>query len=208
MEKRETVMQVQKIEPSPKRTGAYETLLIDQLSKHFKQIGFAVIAHAKLNFSYGCMFSELDMLLEKNGLLTYVEVKSDKDKISKAFEQVNRAKDYIDYAYIATNKRLKQWDDKNIGLISIQGDGIKITKRAKRFTHDPRFSTIFSLRKKCLIQFANKGHQCRDTQNKDFLARYIYSSKDKKLSRECLKEIVACSNMDCAACPITEFYAQ
>ena len=69
-------MQVQKMRTSPKKVGIHETRIIEQLTQYFGEKGYTVVSHVQLNISYGSILSELDMLLEKNGLLTYVEVKS------------------------------------------------------------------------------------------------------------------------------------
>lgn len=200
-------MQVQKMLTSPKKVGVHETLIIEQLTRYFGEKGYKMVSHVQLNISYGSILSELDMLLEKNGLLTYVEVKSHKDKLNHAFEQINRVKDYVDYSYVATNRRLGDWAYSTIGLIVVQEEKVGIVKHAKRLTNIPRYSALFSLRKKCLRQFLKNGQICKDRLSKHELARYVFFQRRNEVSRECLKEIVTCGKQSCLACPIPEFAA-
>lgn len=197
-------MQVQNLNTSRKRAGYYETKIIEKLIKHYEDKGFVVVPHAQLNISYGRILSELDILLEKGGFLTYIEVKSDRDKLSRAFEQVNRVKDYVDYAYVATNKRIDIWDHKNIGLILVS-EKVTVLKRAKRFTGSPDYSSIFSLRKKCLIRFVSNGHICKDRFSKYKLAKHVFATYNSSELRECIKEVVTCGDIECSDCPIAIF---
>jgi hypothetical protein len=201
-------MQVQNLPTSPKRTGIYETQIINLLSKYFTEKGYSVMPHAQLNISYGCIVSELDMLLEKDGTLTYIEVKSHRDKLNRAFGQVKEVKDYVDYSYVATNRRIDKWAHGRIGLIVVSDTRVKIVKRAKRFTDIPHYPSIFSLRKKCLLRFLKNGESCNDRLSKYELARYVTLNYRNDELRRYLKEIVTCGNTDCAGCPVSFFVAQ
>lgn len=198
-------MQVQNLSTSPKRVGFYETEIIEKLIKYYTAKGFAVVPHAQLNISYGRIISELDILLEKNGFLTYIEVKSDRDKLSRAFEQVDKVKEYVDYAYVATNKRIDNWDHDSIGLILVSEKKLSVVKKAKRFTDGPSYSSLFALRKKCLIRFLSNGHICKDRFSKYKLAKHVFATYKNIELRECIKEIVTCGDAECSSCPIAIF---
>jgi hypothetical protein len=198
-------VQVQNIVGSHKKAGIYETRIIERLTRYFEDKGYTVISHAQLNISYGSILSELDMLLEKKGWLTYVEVKSHRDKLDRAFRQIDRVRDYVDYTYVATTKRIVDWHYTNIGLIVVQEEKVRVTKPAKRFTSFPRYSAIFSLRKKCLLKFLQNGQNYQNCLSKYELVRYVLSRHKKDASRECLKEIVTCGKEGCITCPILRF---
>ena len=106
---------VKGIASSTKRMGKYEKNLIDKLTVYFNENGYNVFPHSSLNIAWGSILSDIDLLLIKNNYLIYVEVKSKRDKILKGMEQIGRKKDYIDYAYIATNKNINNWTDTKIG---------------------------------------------------------------------------------------------
>lgn len=196
---------VKGIASSTKRMGKYEKDLIDKLTFYFHENEYKVFPHSSLNIAWGSILSDIDLLLIKDNYLIYVEVKSKRDKISSAIKQIERRKDYIDYAYVATNKSIKDWAESKIGLILIKEDIIKITKEPSRFTNGPSFSSIFSLKKKCLNRFLTNGEKCKISMNKYDLARYVWTVRKSICTRDCLKEIVTCGNTCDTYCPIVTF---
>lgn len=199
------MVQAQNINGSTKRVGRYEAKIIQNLTPHFEINGYEAIPHAQLNIAWGSILSELDLLLLKDGMLTYVEVKSRRDKLSKALQQIERMKDYVDYAYVATNKLVRDWDIPEIGLISVNNDVVTFIRKPTRFRGSPRFSSIIALKKKCLTMFLGNGHAYRTYVNKYDLARYIYEVRKSECTRECLKEVVTCGDNCESVCPITKF---
>jgi len=158
-----------------------------------------------LNVAWGSILSEVDILLLKDDKLTYIEVKSRKDKISKALQQIGGVKDYVDFAYVATNKLLKEWNIPEIGLIYVQNNEVTLVKEPTRFRDRPRFTSIVSLKKKCLTRFLGNGRACRTYVAKYDLAKYVYIVRKNECTRECLKEIVTCGSSCDGICPIAKF---
>lgn len=199
------MVQAQNINCSTKRLGRHEARIIKNLTQHFKTTGYEVIPHAQLNIAWGSILSDVDILLLKDDILTYIEVKSRRDKLSKAFQQIERVKCYVDYAYVATNKLVKEWNIPEIGLISVNDDVVTLVKKPTRFRGRPSFTSIVSLKKKCLARFLGNGYACRTYVTKYDLARYVYLVRKDECTRECLKEIVTCGNNCNNICPITKF---
>ena len=199
------MVQAQNINESTKRIGKYEAKIIQNLTQYFEINGYEVISHAQLNIAWGSILSELDLLLLRDGMLTYVEVKSRRDKLSKALQQIERMKDYVDYGYVATNKLVKDWGIPEIGLISVQNDVVTFMRKPTRFRGNPRFSSIIALKKKCLTRFLGNGQALRTYVNKYELARYIYEVRKSECTRECLKEVVTCGDSCDSVCPIAKF---
>ena len=94
------------IPSSTKKTGAREHELIEQLVKYYHDQNFYVFPHSSLNISWGTVYVDLDLILVKNSLVSYVEVKSKNDHFSKAYDQIENVRDFIDFAYIAAEKDL------------------------------------------------------------------------------------------------------
>ena len=199
------MVQARNINGSTKRVGRYEAKIIQSLTEYFQKNGHEVIPHARLNIAWGSILSDIDLLLLKENALTYVEVKSRRDKLLKALQQIDRVKDYVDYAYIATDRIVGDWNFPKVGLISVHGNVVTFEKKTKRFTNRPRFSSIVSLRKKCLVRFLGNGHACRIYVNKYELAQYVHIVRKSECTRECLKEIVTCGNTCDTYCPISKF---
>jgi hypothetical protein len=202
------MVQAQNISSSTKHAGIYETGIINRLAGHFRDTGYDVIPHAQLNIAWGSILSEVDLLLVKRNALTYVEVKSRRDKFSKALRQIQRMKDYVDYAYVATDRVVNMRDLPNVGLIFVRSDQVTFLKEPKRFCSVPRFSSVVSLKKKCLLRLLGNGDTCPGNLGKYELAQYVLTTRRTECTRECIKEIVTCGETCDTTCPISKFVKQ
>ena len=192
----------QNVYRSTKQIGKYEEKIIQTLTKYFRLKGYEVVPHSSLNIAWGSVLSDVDLLLIKNNLLTYVEVKSSRDKLSRAKQQIDRMMDYVDYAYVATDKQVKNWKYENIGLFLIEGECITLLKKCKKFRSKPRFYSIATLKKKCIARFLGADNRYLMLVNKYELAEQIYNKK--KCTRVILKEIVTCGDLCETDCPIRD----
>lgn len=187
---------------STKKIGKNEDKLIKNLTKHFEKQDYYVVPHSRFNIAWGSIKSDLDILLIKHNVISYIEVKSKNDKIKKALIQIDKVKDIIDYGWIATEKTTVNVDSPNIGIIKINNDEINIIKHPIKFKNQPSFETLFSLKKKCLLNFLNKEEKRKKFIFKYDIAKYIYENKKHLCNRINIKHIVTCSN-DCDNnCPI------
>jgi len=204
------MVQAQNLNGSTKREGKYEAKIIQNLILHFQINGYETIPHVRFNIAWGSILSDIDLLLLKDGLLTYIEVKSLRDKFLKALQQIERVKDYVDYACVATDKittdkMMNDWEKPKVGLISIHDNVVTFVRKPTRFRSRPSFSSIISLKKKCLARFIGNGDACRAYVDKYDLARYVYTVRKNECTRECLKEIVTCGGSCDGICPIVKF---
>jgi len=198
------VVVVANIRNSKKRIGKYEKVIIQRLAEYFSYKGYQVVPHSRLNIAWGSIISDVDLLLLKDGLLTYVEVKSFKDKVARATQQIEQVRDFIDYAYVATERKVSNWNLPNVGLIHVQEKSIKLLKRAKRFTGKPNFLSILSLKKKCLGKFFGSNIDYLMHVDKYDLAQNVCAVKAQECNRVYLREIVTCGESCSLACPVTE----
>jgi hypothetical protein len=196
------MVMAQNIAKSTKRVGKYEEIIIQTLTKYFRQIGYEVIPHSSLNIAWGCIISDIDLLLLKDHRLTYVEVKSSRDNVAKARQQIERIMDYIDYAYVATDKQIRNWRMPNVGLIHVQEGKVTLVKRAKKFSNKPKFYSIVALKKKCIARLFGNDNRHIMLVNKYELAQHVYTKR--KCTRTCLKEIVTCGELCVSDCPIMQ----
>jgi Holliday junction resolvase-like predicted endonuclease len=192
------------INRSRKREGVHEHKIIQALTGYFQDMGYSVVPHAQLNIAWGPIISELDMLLLREDTIIYVEVKSHKDNLTKAVKQIERVKDFIDYGYVATSQQANNWNSPNIGLIRIDPEHIDIIKKAKRFTNSPRYSTIASLKKTCLIRLLGNDQGTQRHIRKRGLARRLFSQQNSGCTREHLKQIITCANKCPENCPVSK----
>lgn len=192
----------QNIAKSTRHIGKYEEQIILSLTEHFRLHGYEAVPHSRLNIAWGSIVSDIDLLLLKNHILTYVEVKSSRDNLMKAKQQTERIMDYVDYAYVATDRKVRNWEIPNAGLIYVQKEKVTIIRRAKKFSKKPRFYSIVALKKKCLARFFGNDNRYLMLVNKYELAQYVYTKKVKKCTREHLKEIVTCGESCDIDCPI------
>jgi hypothetical protein len=190
----------QNVYKSTKRIGKYEEKIINTLTKHFQLKGYEAIPHSSLNIAWGSILSDVDLLLIKDNLLTYIEVKSSKDNFGKAEQQIDSVMDYVDYAYVATDRNVKNWELAKVGLIRVQGEKVNLIKRAKKFSKKPRFYSVATLKKKCLIRFFGMENRYIRAISKYELAQIVYTKK--KCTRDILREIVVCGELCDSNCPI------
>lgn len=191
------------IAKSKKRIGIYEKEIISTLEKHFQNKGYQAIPHSRLNIAWGSILSDIDLMLLKDQSLTYIEVKSSRDNLGRAKQQTDRMMDYFDYAYVATDRRVKNWDVPNVGLLYVQGS-VSTLRQAKKFSSKPKFSSVIALKKKCIARFFgdDTGHLMH--VDKYELAQHVYATKQDMCTRECLKEIATCGGSCDTFCPVSE----
>lgn len=194
------MVMAQNIAKSTKRIGKYEEKIIQTLTKYFRINGYEVIPHSSLNIAWGSIVSDVDLLLLKNQVLTYVEVKSSRDNLARAKQQIERIMDYIDYAYVATDKQVKNWNMPNVGLIYVQEETVALIKKAKKFSNKPKFYSVAALKKKCIARLFGNDDRNIMLINKYELALYAYAKR--KCTRAYLKEIVTCGELCAFDCPI------
>jgi hypothetical protein len=192
---------------SKKKAGRYEEIVIQKLIPYFIGKGYEVVPHSRLNIAWGPIISDIDVLLIKDGLLTCVEVKSCKDKISRAPEQINQIKDFVDYAYVATEKAVQNWSTENVGLILVNGNTIKVMKKARKFSKKPTFLSILCLKKSCLNRMLTSDFTNFQHIDKFDLAKKVYSKRGSKCTRKYIREIVTCGE-NCSVCPIDDYNKQ
>ena len=194
------MIKAENISKSTKHMGLYEEQIIRRLTDYFLEGGYEVIPHSSLNIAWGSVLSDIDLLLVKDQLLTYIEVKSSRDNLARAHKQIDRVMDYVDYAYVATDRKVRKWSSKNAGLIFVDSDKISVIKRGKRFQNKPRFYSVVTLKKKCLDRFFGMDNQCSMFENKYNLAEYVYATRE--CNRPLLKEIVTCGDLCSSNCPL------
>lgn len=192
----------QNIYKSTKCVGKYEEQIIKTLTKYFSLNGYEVVPHSSLNIAWGSVLSDVDLLLVKGQSLTYVEVKSTRDNLDRAKHQIDRAMDYVDYAYVATNKHVANFEMDKVGLIIVREEMVHVLKKARKFSNKPRFYSVVTLKKKCLSRFFGIDNRKLGLVSKYNLAQHVYAKNKCVCTRNVLKEIVTCGDLCSSSCPI------
>ena len=187
---------------SSKHEGRHESVIIKKLVVFFENLGYQTIPHARFNIAWGNILSDVDLLLLKNNEIIAVEVKSSKDNLKRARKQIENIKDYVDYAYVATNYIPRKFSLRNTGLIYVNGS-VVILKSPKLLSDNPRLYSIDSLPKKCLCRWAKTKNQSCSNKSKSELANHILNNSDGLKSK--IKEIVTCGLNCDYGCPIWNF---
>jgi hypothetical protein len=196
------MLKVDRVRTSTKAIGKFEEVLIKRVSDHFRQHGYKVFPHARFTIAWGSSLSDLDILLVKNETLTVIEVKSKRDKITRAGQQMRRISDYIDYGYVATDRLPKHWDDPRVGLLLV-GETVETVDKAKRFKGRPTVESLSALQKKCLLRFL--GGEPNSHILKYDVAETVRSMGSEESIRRCLKKIVTCREHCETDCPVLRF---
>ncbi len=187
---------------SSKHEGRHESVIIKKLVIFFENLGYQTIPHARFNIAWGNILSDVDLLLLKNDEIVAVEVKSSKDNLKRARRQIENIKDYVDYAYVATNYIPRKFSLRNAGLIYVNGS-VVILKRSKPLSDTPRLYSLDSLPKKCLCRWAKTENQSYSNKSKSDLAVRIL--QDSCGIKPKVKEIVTCGLNCDHGCPIWSF---
>jgi len=186
---------------SSKHEGRHESVIIKKLVVFFENLGYRAIPHARFNIAWGNILSDVDLLLLKNDEIILVEVKSSKDNLKRARRQIENVKDYVDYAYVATDYIPRKFSLRNAGLIYVNGN-IVILKSPKLLSDNPRLFSLYSLPKKCLCRWTKIRNQSYSQKSKSELANQILNSDALKPK---VKEIVTCGLNCDHGCPIWDF---
>jgi len=188
-----------KIPQSTKKNGRHENILIHKLVDYYSELDYEVYPHSSLNVSWGSVYVDLDVVLIKDGFVSYIEVKSKKDNFKRAYKQIENVKDFIDFAYIATDKKIIDFENPLIGLICILENEIEIKNYPKQLLDPPKINSILSLKKKCLERFFSDLTSTQLISSFE-LANRIYEKRNI-YSKNIFKEIALC-NQNCIDCPI------
>lgn len=184
-------MDTSKILRSRKNYGKYEREIIEKLELFFRDKGYVVVTHARLNISWGTTLSDIDLVLLRDNKITIIEVKSDHDNFIRAIDQIKKYSNYADYVYVATEKvQTLNVENIDIGLIIVNKQ-ISIMKPPLLIKSVPSIESIFALPKESLIEaFAlNKKFW---KMNKNDLVYHIYHNLDKKILKDNVKKIAYC----------------
>jgi hypothetical protein len=192
-----------KILKSSKKIGKYESVIIEKLEPFFQCQGFQVVPHARLNISWGNIISDIDLLLIKENKVGIVEVKSSHDNLKRAKKQISNIKDYVDFAYIATDFKPRKLPTPIAGWIFVQ-DEVTIMKFPQIITHNPSHYSIDSLPKKCLERYLCHKEISSKGMSKYEMTNNVLSVAEKNLKDE-IKAMAICGQECDENCPIWEF---
>lgn len=173
------------------------------ISSYFTDQGYTVIPHTTLNLAWRQVLSDVDILIVKGKDVSAIEVKSSHDDLSRANQQLSKILDYVDYAFVATDKEVKAWGGGVIGLMQVGPWGVKVVRNATRLMSRPSIVSLFALQKKCLTRMLGVSEHAR--LGKYELARAVVMLGEDDVLRDCVKEVVTCSLQCSTDCPIWKY---
>lgn len=188
---------------SSKRVGKYESVIIKKLEPFFQNQGFQVVPHARFNISWGNILSDIDLLLIKENKVGIIEVKSSHDNLKRAKKQILKIKDYVDFAYIATDFKPRKLPTPIAGWIFVK-DEVTIMKHPRIIDNAPTRYSVESLPKKCLKLYLNQKNIPPKRMSKYEITSNILSIFPENLKEE-VKSMATCGQQCDTSCPIPEF---
>ncbi len=188
---------------SSKKIGKYEAPIIEKLALFFQNQGFQAVPHARLNISWGNIISDIDLLLIKENKVGIVEVKSSHDNLKRAKKQISNIKDYVDFAYIATDFKPRKLPTPIAGWIFIK-DKVTIMKYPQTISNEPSRHSVDSLPKKCLKRYLEQKNLSSKGMTKYEITDNIMSIPVNNLKDE-VKMMAVCGQECDTNCPIWEF---
>ncbi len=188
---------------SSKKIGKYELAIIEKLETFFKNKGFQVVPHARLNISWGNILSDIDLLLIKDNKVGIIEVKSSHDNLKRAKKQISNIKDYVDFAYIATDFKPRKLPTSSAGWIFVENE-VTVMKFPQIIYGEPSHYSIDSLPKKCLERYLDHKNISSKGMSKYKITNTILSTSDNTLKDE-VKSMATCGQECDVNCPIWDF---
>lgn len=176
---------------STKRSGKYEDVIISQLQPYFTELGYETVSHARFDIAWGSILSDVDLLLIKNNQLILVEVKSSRDNLSRAKNQIKQIEDFVDLIYVATDYYPRKWPSRKAGRIVVKEGQVRILKDAKPLDKLPKLETLLSLRRESLAKLLGKSENEIKRLTKFQLAMLVREINQHDL-KDKLKELVTC----------------
>lgn len=188
---------------SSKKIGKYESAIIEKLEPFFKNKDFQVMPHARLNISWGNIISDIDLLLIKEDKVGIVEVKSSHDNLKRARKQILDIKDYVDFAYIATDFKPRKLPISLAGWILVKNE-VTVMKLPQIICDRPSHYSIESLPKKCLQRYLDHRNISPKDMLKHEITNTILSTSKNNLKEE-VKSMATCGQECDTNCPIWKF---
>ncbi len=183
---------INNIKKSTKRIGKYEEVIISQLESYFIKQGYLTVPHARFDIAWGSIISDIDLLLVKDDKLILIEVKSSRDNLSRAKNQLREIEDFVDEFYLATDYFPRKWPNKKkAGRIIVQNGEVMIVKEAKSIGNMPKVRTLLSLRKESLSKLLDKPENETKKLTKSQLANMIMEKDPQQLKNQ-IKEVITC----------------
>ena len=195
---RDLELSLSSITPSPKVEGVHEKLIIDILVSYFRSKNFWVKRHVSLNFAWGNVLSEIDLLLLKDNKIYVVEVKSKKDKLLHAKKQLLNLMPYVDYIYLCMEKDdyINNIDD-SIGIILYKNEMVNIINEPKLINLDIIKTDLLKLKRNCLLKIINR--KIPKNLDKEHLCNIILLEHTQNKIKSYLRQILLCDK-DCNKC--------
>jgi Holliday junction resolvase-like predicted endonuclease len=206
----EEVLHLMTLKTSCKVLGKYERQLMEIIVKHFELQGFTVIPHTRFNIAWSNLFSDIDILMLKDGFVHIIEIKSHRDRLVRAFRQIDKIQDFADFVYIATETVPRSWNKCNIGLlvVDLARRSIDIVHEPQIMRCNPRIQTVSTFQRKCLnrtLAMHGVKKEWVDFLYKQQLAELVLTKTDPRSLRYYLKEIATCGRECENDCPIWNF---
>ena len=176
---------------STKKAGKYEDAIIDQLQPYFARLGYDAVPHARFDIAWGSILSDVDLLLIKDDQLILIEVKSSRDNLSRAKNQIREIEDFVDLIYLATDYYPRKWPSGKAGRIVVKEGQVNILKEAKPLDRLPKLETLLSLRRESLSKLLGKSMHETKKLTKFQLAILAREINQQDLKNQ-LKELVTC----------------
>jgi len=162
---------------SPKREGKFEKDIIPRVARFFQERNYETKEHVSMNLAWGKVLSEVDLVAVKNEIII-IEVKSKRDKITRAKKQLDKIRILSDYCFIASDTIVEPEQlAPDTGILLLKGDTISITREAKKIDEPVSKNFLLSFKKSHLSELCKQlGFQRK--MNKEYLAKLLIENVD------------------------------
>lgn len=163
---------------SPKREGKFERDIIPKVARFFQERNYETKEHVSMNLAWGKVLSEIDLVAVKHEEIVIIEVKSKRDKITRAKKQLDKIRILSDYCFIASDTMVKP--DQlalDTGILFLREERISIIREAEKVNEPVSKNFLLSFKKRHLNDLCKQLGFQRKT-NKDYLAKFLIENVD------------------------------
>lgn len=181
---------VSSLSASPKKEGKFEKEIIPKFALFFQEKNYETKKHVSINLAWGKVVSEIDLIAIKNDEIIIIEVKSKKDKIFRAKNQLEKIRPLVDYCFIASDTLVEpEQIALDTGILYLNDENIRLIRDAKRIYEPISKDFLLTLKKESLINIY-KDFPKRHNMTKNELASIVIENTDPLELKERVKEVV------------------
>lgn len=185
-----SILSLATLSHSPKKEGRFEKDIIPKVASFFRLKNYETKEHISLNLAWGKVISEIDLVAANQNEVIIVEVKSKRDKISRARKQLDNVRIFSDYCFIASDTIVNQNQlASDTGILFLNKDEIISIRQPKKINDSVTKDFLLKL-KKTDLDLLCKTLAVKKFQEKSTIADFLVNTIEPRILKKHVRSIV------------------